>query len=56
MPKVLSNEERKHMLTKLESAMVATRFMTLKHINTSVIRNSIDFVTIEVQDPKFIEK
>lgn len=51
-----SNEEKKHMLTKLESAMAATRFMTLKHINTSVIRNSIDFVTIEVQDPKFIEK
>lgn len=43
------------MLTKLESDVVATRFMTLKFINTSVARNNIDFTAIEVQDPKFIE-
>lgn len=53
MARVLKDEEKKLLLNKLKSAVVATRFSALKFITTSIVRESIDFSAMEFSDPKF---
>lgn len=53
MGKILSEEERRHMLEKLESKIVATRFMTLKYISSSISQNKVDFAKMDMEIPEF---
>ncbi len=51
--KILSEEERRHMLEKLESKIVATRFMTLKYISSSINQDKVDFAKMDMEMPDF---
>lgn len=53
MGKILSEEERRHMLEKLESKIVATRFMTLKYISSSISQSKVDFAKMDMELPEF---
>ncbi len=53
MGKILSEEERRHMLEKLESKIVATRFMTLKYITSSINQDKVDFAKMDMELPEF---
>jgi len=53
MGKILSEEERRHMLEKLESKIVATRFMTLKYITSSINTDKVDFAKMDIEIPEF---
>lgn len=53
MGKILSEEERQHLLDKLNSKMVATRFMALKSITFSINQNQIDFSKMDMEIPEF---
>ncbi|KCZ71141.1 replication restart DNA helicase PriA [Candidatus Methanoperedens nitroreducens] len=53
MGKMLSEEERRHMLEKLESKIVATRFMTLKYISSSINTDKVDFAKMDIEIPEF---
>ncbi len=53
MGKMLSEEERRHMLEKLESKIVATRFMTLKYISSSISLDKVDFAKMDIEIPEF---
>lgn len=53
MGKILSEEERRHMLEKLESKIVATRFMTLKYITSSINQDKVDFSKMDMELPEF---
>ncbi len=53
MGKILSEEERRHMLEKLESKIVATRFMTLKYITSSINQDKLDFAKMDMEIPEF---
>ncbi len=53
MAKILSEEERRHMLEKLESKIVATRFMTLKYITSSINQDKVDFAKMDLEIPEF---
>jgi hypothetical protein len=53
MGKILSEEERRHLLEKLNSKMVATRFMALKSITFSINQNQIDFSKMDMEIPEF---
>lgn len=53
MGKILSEEERRHMLEKLESKIVATRFMTLKYISSAINQNKVDFAKMDMEIPEF---
>ena len=53
MGKILSDEERRHMLEKLESKIVATRFMTLKYISSSINTDKVDFAKMDIEIPEF---
>ena len=53
MGKILSEEERHHLLEKLNSKMVATRFMALKSITFSINQNQIDFSKMDIEIPEF---
>ncbi len=53
MGKILSEEERRHMLEKLESKIVATRFMTLKYITSSISQDKVDFGKMDMEIPEF---
>ncbi len=53
MSKILSEEERRHMLEKLESKIVATRFMTLKYISSSINTDKVDFGKMDIEIPEF---
>jgi len=53
MGKMLSDEERRHLLEKLTSKMVATRFMALKFISSSIKLNQVDFIKMDLIMPEF---
>lgn len=53
MGKILSEEERRHLLEKLNSKMVATRFMALKFISSSINLDQVDFIKMDVIIPDF---
>ena len=53
MGKMLSEEERRHLLEKLTSKMVATRFMALKFISSSIKLNQVDFIKMDLIMPEF---
>ncbi len=56
MGKLLSEEERRHLLEKLNSKMVATRFMALKFITSSINLDQVDFIKMDVITPEFTKK
>ncbi len=41
------------MLEKLESKIVATRFMTLKYISSSINTDKVDFAKMDIEIPEF---
>ncbi len=51
--KILSEEERRHMLEKLESKIVATRFMTLKYITSTINQDKVDYAKMDMEMPEF---
>jgi len=51
--KILSEEERRHMLEKLESKIVATRFMTLKYITSTINQEKVDYAKMDMEMPDF---
>lgn len=53
MGKILSEEERRHLLDKLESKIVATRFMTLKYISSTINLAKVDFARMDLEIPEF---
>jgi RNA polymerase subunit RPABC4/transcription elongation factor Spt4 len=53
MGKILSEEERRHMLERLGSKMNATRFMALKFISASINQNEIDYAKMGIEMPEF---
>ena len=53
MGKILSEEERSHLLEKLNSKMVATRYMSLKFITSSINLDQVDFIKMEMINPDF---
>ncbi|MBE0521747.1 MAG: zinc ribbon domain-containing protein [Candidatus Methanoperedenaceae archaeon] len=53
MGKVLSEEERRHLLEKLDSKIVATRFMTLKYISSTINLEKVDFARMDLEIPEF---
>lgn len=53
MGKMLSEEERRHLLEKLNSKMVATRYMALKFISSSIYLDQVDFIKVDMINPEF---
>ncbi len=53
MGKTLSQEEQKQTLKKLESDLVATRFMTLKYISYTLLQNKVDYLKLDMEEPEF---
>ncbi|VVB85718.1 Double zinc ribbon [uncultured archaeon] len=53
MGKTLSQEEQRQMLEKLESTLVATRFMTLKYLNYTILQDKVDYAKMDVETPEF---
>lgn len=50
---MLSDEERHHLLEKLNSKMVATRYMALKYITSSINLDQVDFIKMDQINPEF---
>ncbi len=55
MGKILSQEEQKQTLQKLESDLVATRFMTLKYVSFTILQDKIDYSRMDKEEPEFIK-
>jgi hypothetical protein len=55
MGKTLSQEEQKQTLQKLESDLVATRFMTLKYISFTLQQDKVDYAKMDKEEPEFIK-
>lgn len=53
MGKIISEEERRHLLEKLNSKMVATRYMALKFISSSINLDQVDFIKVDMINPEF---
>ncbi len=53
MGKTLSQEEQRQMLEKLESTLVATRFMTLKYVSYTILQDKVDYAKMDVELPEF---
>jgi predicted Zn-ribbon and HTH transcriptional regulator len=53
MGKTLSQEEQKQTLQKLESDLVATRFMTLKYVSYTLIQDKVDYAKMDMEWPEF---
>lgn len=53
MGRVLTEEEKRLIISKLKSSVVATRFSVLRFINTELAKNSIDFKAVKSSDPVF---
>jgi RNA polymerase subunit RPABC4/transcription elongation factor Spt4 len=53
MGKMLSEEERRHLLEKLNSKMVAIRYMALKFITSSINLDQVDFIKMDLINPEF---
>lgn len=53
MGKILSEEERRQMLEKLQSKMTATRYMALKFITSSINQDKVDFAKMDMEIPEF---
>ena len=55
MGKTLSQEEQKQTLQKLESDLVATRFMTLKYLSFTLQQDKVDYAKMDNEEPEFIQ-
>lgn len=53
MGKIFSSEEQKQTLAKLESDVVATRFMTLKYVTFTALQDKLDYAKMDVELPDF---
>jgi len=53
MGKIISEEERHNLLEKLNSKMVASRYMALKFISSSISLDQVDFIKMDLINPEF---